>query len=238
MLSPPPWHYCTRATRQGINFWSIIASEKPGLSTILLSLLWGHSISLGEEDLVLETFNLSTKQLPFFESDDEVSTRTQGVLFFLTQAHPEHHKSALLWGKVHRTLNGANLFFTLATRVSLMDELVPRKALLQSNVTVSCLWSYPHKPVTIEQTQVHGPLRMHTHAHTPICYRLTTSNDGLLWASENNLLANVKIPVLNCFTGSDHLRFWNFQTQSKRKGRRMLFAPKKGSCHTLHTGFK
>lgn len=87
---------------------------------------------------MLETFNLSMKQLPFFESDDEVSARKQEGLFFLTQAHPECHKLALLWGKVHR-LKGANLFFALTTRISLMDETVPRKALLQSNVTVPCL---------------------------------------------------------------------------------------------------
>lgn len=131
------------------------------------------------------------KQPPLSETDDEVSTRKQEDIFFLAHAHPECHTSALLWGKVHRRSNEANLFLTPATKISLMDEIFPVKAFLQSNVRYSPLpLKSSNKLVPIELTQLHIPLKMHT--HTPMCRRLLMSNDRILWDSKKDL-ADVKI---------------------------------------------
>lgn len=122
--------------------------------------------SLSEKDLVLETFNLSMKQPPFFETGDEVSTRKEDGLLLLAQVHPGCHKSDFPWRKVHRRLKEASLFFTSATRVSLMDEIFPTKALLQSSAIYRTVpLKSSNKLIALEQAQRRIPLKTHTHAH-------------------------------------------------------------------------
>ena len=97
-------------------------------------------------------------------------------------------------------------FFTPATKVSLLNEIFPTNALLQSHVKYSCLpLKSSNELVPMGPTWPHSPLKKHLRTHAPMCQKLLMSNDGILWASKKNLFTNRKISALKIFTGSDHL---------------------------------
>ena len=118
--------------------------------------------------------------------------------------------------------------FTPDPRVSPSDEIFPVEALPQSTVISSPLPLKPsNKLSAIEQIQLYPPLKMHSLSLSLslslLCVRNLMSNDGILWASRKDLLADTKICFWKIFTESDHLnseisREGKHENQSKREG--------------------